>query len=47
MFVTSAVMSMTRRLAIRTTASLQELHSTNYQTVGHARFAESEKNTLK
>ena len=46
MFVTSAVMNMTRQLAIRTTAFRQELHLTNYQTAGHARFVEWEKNTL-
>lgn len=43
----SAVMSMTRQLATLTTASLQEHHSTNYQTAGHARFVASEKNILR
>ena len=47
MYVTSAVMSMTRRLATRTTEFRQEHHSTNYLKAGHARFVASEKSTLK
>ena len=47
MFVTFAVMSMTRRLATLTTASLQEHHSTNYRKAGHAHFAASEKNIFR
>lgn len=40
----SAVMFMTRKLAIQTTESLQEHHSTNYRKAGRARFVALEKN---
>lgn len=43
MYATSVVMFMTQRKAIRTTASLPELHSKTSPTIGFALCAELEK----